>query len=130
MFLKLSLVSLLTLSAFAQTVPVHITSTPEAIGTLYAVTHSKKLGKHNVLLCNDGQVAADVPKERVLQALKDLPVLDVTEALVLMKDAYGKNWKFTIARYAEYGLIIAGVAAGGPGTNALFTISVKGMSKL
>jgi hypothetical protein len=129
MFRKLIPVSLLTLSAFAQSVPVHITSTPEAIGTLYAVTHSKKIGKHNVLLCNDGQAPVDMPRERVLQALKDLPVIDVTEANILMRDAYGKNWKFSVARYAEYALILTGVAASG-GTGAIVSISTRGMSKL
>lgn len=118
-----------TLHAQVATVAVHVTSTPEAIGTLYAVTHSKKIGKHNVLLCNDGAIPADVPKERILQALKDLPVIDVTEANILVRDAYGKNWKFNVARYAEYGLIVAGMLASG-GTSSTLTISTKGMSKL
>lgn len=106
------------------TVPVHITSTPEGIGTLYAVTHSKKLGKHNVYECNNGQVGVDVPPERTFQALKDLPIIDLAEANILMREAYDHNPKFTVARAAEYALIIAGIVSSG-GVGGIVAVSPK-----
>jgi hypothetical protein len=129
-FALLALLSAGIAFAQIQTVPVRITSTPEAIGTLYAVTHSKKLGKHNVMQCNKGAVPVDVPREITLQELHELPVIDVTEANILMRLAYDHNWKFTIVRYGEYAMIVVGALASGGSSTVLFTISTRGMSKL
>jgi len=93
------------------------------------VTNAKNIGKHNLSFCNDGQFPVDLPPERILQALPDLPMLDVAEAITLMRLAYSRNWKFSIARYAEYALIIVGAVASG-GATAVFVISAKGLSKI
>lgn len=112
-----------------QFVPVHITSTPELISTLYGATHAKNIGKHNIIQCNDGVTAVDVPKERTLQALKDLPVIDVTEAVILVTQQYNNNPKFTLTRYAEYGLIAVGALSGGAGS-AVVQLSSKTLARL
>jgi hypothetical protein len=126
MFLKFSLVSLLTLSAFAQvqTVPVRITSTPEPISSLYPVLHVKNIGLHTVRMCNQGAVAVTMPPEVVFMGLHELPAISIDRAEVLITDAYNHNPKFTLARLAEYGLVVAGIVTSG-GIGGIVAVSAK-----
>lgn len=130
-------ISLIALAAFTltatlaaqpavQVVPVHIVSTVERISTLYDITHSKKVGKHNVYICNDGAAPVRISPERVLMALNGLPALRPDEAAALMRNAYNHNPKLDIVRYIEYGALGATII----GAGGLVAISSKGVAAL
>jgi hypothetical protein len=95
------------------TVPVHITSNPESISSLYPVLHTRKIGLHTVRMCNLGAVPVALPPEQVFMALAGLPSMTVERAEALVADSYDHNRKLTIVRFVEYGAILATVVISG-----------------